>query len=144
MVQSLLPEHAAFIERLQPYHEEDPTETLLYGLNVLSNVDKHREMHFANSAMMGASLSIRMTGGGVGFGGMQINFGQFTDGSEVARLHDVVLGVDEEPPQFEVDIQGAFDLGVTDDDGNEISVYAGMYATHELVGDIVDWFSPLL
>lgn len=144
LLQSLEPEHAGFIERLQPYHEDDPTETLLYGLNVLSNVDKHREMHFANSALTGASLTIRMTGGGVGFGAMQLNFGQFTDGSEVARLHDVVQGVDDEPPQFEIDIQGAFDLGVTDEEGNELSVYAGMYATREFVEDIVDWFKPLL
>ena len=103
--------------RLQPYQDEEPTWSLLHGLNVLSNVDKHREMHFANSALMEASLTIRMTGGGVGFGRIEPVFGQFTDGSVVARLHDVHAGADGEPPRFEVDIQAAFDLGVTDDDG---------------------------
>ncbi len=144
MVQSLAPEHAAFIERLQPYHEANPAKTLLHGLNTLSNVDKHREMHFANSALMGASLTIQMTGGGVGFGALELVFGQFTDGSEVARLHDVVRGVAGEAPRFEIGINGAFDLTVNDEDGTEISVYAGMYATRDFVGDLVDWFRLLL
>jgi hypothetical protein len=112
-LQSLAPEHAAFIERLQPYHDPNPTTTVLYALNVLSNVDKHREMHFAYSSLMGASLSIRMAGGGTGLGGYGLVFGQFTDGSEVARIYGVVTDASGEPPRFEVGIEGAFDLGRT-------------------------------
>ncbi len=142
MVQSLRPEHAAFIERLQPYHEAEPEESLLYGLNRLSNVDKHREVHFANSALMGASLRIQMTGGGIGIGGIQLTFGGFTSGNEVARI-DVVPGPDQQEPRFEVGIDGAFDLTVTDE-GREISVWAGMHATREFVGDLVALFVPVL
>ena len=143
MVQSLRSEHAAFIELLQPYHDDEPKQTLLYALSRLSNVDKHREVHFANSALMGASLGVRMLGGEVGMKAIHLAFGEFSDRSEVARI-DLMLGKINAPPQLEVELEGAFDLAVTDDDGTQLSVYAGLYATREFVGDLVDWLAPLL
>lgn len=108
-------------------------------MNRLSNVDKHRHIHLAETALTGASLRITQFQG-LGIGGMTLTFGSFTDGSELARI-DVYPSGDEEP-LLNVEIQGAFDLAV-DDDGNQLSVWAGLVIARGYAGDIVDWFSPV-
>jgi hypothetical protein len=85
MIKDLADEHAAFIERLQPYHRDDIYTDPLFILNRLSNVDKHRHIHLAETALTGASLRITEFQG-YGIGGMTLSFGSITDGGELARI----------------------------------------------------------
>ena len=140
-LQSLRPEHVAFVERLQPYHGDDRTADPLYLLNRLSNVDKHRQLHLANTGLYGASIRIGDFQG-YAIGGISIEFGLFTDGSTIALI-DVYDDQSGREPYMNVGIDGAFDLGA-EVDGEELSVFAGLYVAREFVGDVVDWFEPEL
>jgi hypothetical protein len=84
-----------------------------------------------------------MSGGAVGIGALRLGLGAFADGSEVARF-DLVLSSDGEEPGVEVGLDGMFDLTVTDDDGTELSVWAGLHDGRELVGDLCDWYERVL
>jgi hypothetical protein len=141
MLQDLRSEHAEFIKALQPFNESEPTQTTLHTLNRLSNVDKHRQLHLANTALLGASLRISDFEGAA-IGGIGLAFGVFTDGSDVAAIQVYPDGSGNDP-RMQVEMDGAFDLGVVDDDGTELSVYAGLYAAREYVGDLMDWFEPV-
>jgi hypothetical protein len=141
MIADLASEHADFIERLQPYHAEDVYADPLFILNRLSNVDKHRHIHLAETALTGASLRITGFQGGIGLGGMTLSFGSIRDGAELARI-DVHSDATGDTPSMNVEIQGAFDLAV-DDEGSQLSVAAGLEYAREFTGDIVDWFSPV-
>jgi len=117
MIRDLLPEHARFIETLQPYNDAEPKQTILHILNRLSNVDKHRQLHLANTALLGADHRL--------------------SGRKRRR-----------PAHGRVEINGAFDFGVTDEDG--IRVLRGVprrrrarfpprCQTHRLAGSSCAW-----
>jgi hypothetical protein len=141
MLQNLRSEHAEFIKALQPFNEAEPKQAILHTLNRLSNVDKHRQLHLANTALLGASLRISDFEGAA-IGGIGLAFGLFNEGSDVAAIEVYPDGSGNDP-RMQVEIDGAFDLGVVDDDGTELSVYGGLYAAREYVGDLIDWFEPV-
>lgn len=140
MIGNLAPEHAAFLERLQPYRSDNLYSDPLFILNRLSNVDKHRHLHLATTALAGASLRIDNFEG-YSVGGMALSFGSFRDGDELARL-DVYDNGSSANPSINVSINGAFDLAV-EDDGSDLSVAGGLVYAREFAGDIVDWFAPV-
>ena len=59
MLSGVAADASAFIERLQPYHVSDVYTDPLFILSRLSNIDKHRHVHLAQTSLSGASFASR-------------------------------------------------------------------------------------
>ena len=76
----------AEIERLQPYHADDPDRHPLWTLHSLHVADKHRLLHILGVASVDAALQIKIVSPGIHLHhSYAVHDGPVEDGTELAR-----------------------------------------------------------
>lgn len=94
-IKGMHPDDVAILKGLQPYQGADnPDHYPLAALNQLSNWDKHRELHFATSALVGPLFYLKEASRNVAIQPIHVKprGHVFEDGAEVARFEVVPYG----------------------------------------------------
>jgi len=98
----------ALIKDAQPCYRNRPKLAALWGLQELSNRDKHRFLTLGTSVIDGATF----WEGGSGEAFIDgLRFGPFESGAEISRFR---LGAEEPEPQVGMDLKVTFGIALTD------------------------------
>jgi hypothetical protein len=151
-IKRVSPQAQTIIERLQPYKLAAAYRThRLWGLSVLSNIDKHRFIHVVSwySKMMGITPTRGLTPEDFPHGAMGVKievYDRLVEGETViARLPDGFLNILERDEQMNVKIEAGLMVAFNDGDmrGKEVVSELGEIYNY-ITGTVFQILLPLL
>jgi hypothetical protein len=93
-----------FIESTQPFNSDEPSETILWVLHEMSNIDKHRTLPLLESVTRVSDVSLTGIEGGIALSNIRLGSpGPFKANTEIARWKTNISDIGHVDVKFDLD-----------------------------------------